>query len=107
MPWNWKTPIGYMIAVCIQYSWIAMGIFMVTSCLIQHAGVCILAGTFAMDIKENLVEQNDIVLRAEGNYSAEQFIEMKENLCNIIQFHCDVKQLSIDVNLPYTLGNLC
>lgn len=97
MPWNWKTPLGYLIAVAIQYSWITLGVFMVVSCLNIFAGVWILVGAYAIDIKKNLFNLNNIVIKAKYNVSVQKRIEIMKKLCNVIHFHSDIIQLSIDL----------
>lgn len=64
-------------------------------CLMLHAEICTLVGSFAIDIKEHFSDLNDIAVNSEGKFNAEKLIEIKGKLCNIMQFHSDIKQLII------------
>lgn len=85
LPFNWKTPVGYIVTVI----WMSASYFLILSCLLStiwfYAGCCWLIITFVEDIT------NDLELLSVGSRSDQRRLE---RFGKIIQLHIDVKQLS-------------
>lgn len=88
-PFDWKTPIGYLIPFSIQYiTWILL--FLNCSIILSFlSGACWILTSIAKDIGEDIQEVHRI-----KNVKSNR-IEVKRKFFNIITFHSDAKQLSI------------
>lgn len=88
LPFNWKTPFGYLTTFLIQCSaaYTSICCFIPMKCFI--IGCCVLFATFVEDITHDLslFNTNKSINRG-GNGTIRQF-------CNIVQFHSNVKELS-------------
>ncbi|XP_055297011.1 putative odorant receptor 71a [Sitodiplosis mosellana] len=85
LPFDWKTPHGYLIAYAIQYA----AVYYVFHAAVCHLGFligsCEILMAFAMDLKQ---EFNTLVEKPDENQT-----ELKKKLSKFIQFHCSAKQL--------------
>lgn len=60
-------------------------------------GFCLFITSFANDIKEKINQFNKyIVSLEETNLTSEQRVVCKEKISQIIQFHTEAKELSVD-----------
>lgn len=91
LPFNWKTPLGYSIALCLQaigtYCTSANGVSIVCSMI----GCCWLLKTFVEDITKDLanLEANDIFRGSIGQS------EIKGRFNSEVKYFTMVKQLSV------------
>lgn len=85
MPFNWRTPFGYVITCSLQcLAWY----FLLANCsviLVFLGGVCWFLMTFIGDINEDFHSLNTIT---------KDSMKFKKKLYRIIKFHTDVIQLS-------------
>lgn len=90
LPYNWKTPLGYLITLVFQ-AVAAISTFLSfipTICLL--CGSCFLIIAFVDDISNDLDILNNI---DGGGMSRPCHRIVKERFCNTIQFHTDLKGL--------------
>lgn len=93
LPFNWKTPLGYLIAQLAQTLAAYFTLVCLASVLCFLVGSCWLFITFIEDITQNLfVWNNDKT----ANRNHEDRLKC---YCNIIQSYVDVNQLSTEENL--------
>lgn len=100
-PFNWKSPFGYIVAVSLQ----AFGMYfisMISFCAILFIiSQCEFSITFSLDIEEQFRMLNkSIEFQSEKKKKKEKppmglNIEIEKQLCEIIRFECDIKQLSV------------
>lgn len=89
VPWNWRTPLGYLGSVCAQYIWIHSGIFSVICIMPLIAGFCSIFQAFAVDIRETLSEldQSATDINKQFNYSRQ--FEIYTKLTQTAGFHSE------------------
>lgn len=97
MPWNWKTPIGYLTLSIFQaICWANIGMFSSECVLTFFGGFSILFSGFASDLKEITVDFNDNIIdenrQKSGSLSPGKRIELMDTLSDIIQFHSASKE---------------
>ena len=87
MPFNWKTPFGYLVAWCGQ----AAGWSVVITVAIPHFTFCFGSSLIfifiAKDITKDLVDFNDIVKAPNVNLD-----DIMERFCNMIRLYSDAKE---------------
>lgn len=98
IPWNWKTPTGYLMVVVVQSFCIHCGIFSIIGSLPLFAGFCMLFRAFALDICKNLTDLN-MFLDNDNLTPCEQAIEIHKNLAKIIRFHSEAKGWALEWKL--------
>lgn len=88
MPFNWKTPIGYLVTFSYEYlSIFYVGIFCACN-LLFPASFCWLISTFILDIQSELSDLNE-------NYEMSgNSVQLNEKLCRFIELHQIAKQFS-------------
>lgn len=73
-------------------------VYAFTSCvLLLYFGFCFLLMSFPVDVRQNLNEIEGKIkssISQKGKLTMAEQIEIKKNVCDIIQFHGDAKQLS-------------
>lgn len=89
MPFDWKTPIGYIIALTLQYFGLAYLYSFTAFILSIEIGCYLLAMEFIIDIKNDLNFFNEIA-KSKKNQS-----QLSSRLPDSIQFHIRLKQLSL------------
>lgn len=95
-PFNWKTSIGYLACWLLQVPPVLATAELFIYTLILAIGFCLFLEDFISDIEENLRELNDDLHRTLDNVSnIDQHFEMKIKLFDIIEFHSEAKQLSV------------
>lgn len=98
LPFNWKTPSGYLIAFLLQ----AVSIFCVAqtcACNLNLLfGSCEMLISFTKDIKEQL---EYLSFLCANNQSEEQQTELKQKLSEFIQFHSTAKGFGSNFNWTY------
>lgn len=90
LPWDWRNPLGYLKAACLQFFWVYSGIFIIISILSTFVGICTLSQGFALDIQQNftnLTEWNSKSMPLSNRDS----IKCNRKLCDIMEFHSNVK----------------
>lgn len=91
MPFIWKTPLGYLVAFSMQLHTARLAAMFNSTLMILLIGSCYMWKTFVEDITSNLRPLNvDDKLTWNENHS----IKMKNILCNVLEHHSDLKQLS-------------
>lgn len=90
-------PIGYFSISLFNIALMIYSTLILTSILLLHFGFCALLVTFPNDVKSNLNEiENKIKTDIDENEKLSMIavIEIKKNLCEVVQLHCDAKELS-------------
>lgn len=93
IPWQWKTPSGYLACVCVQYIWIHSGIFSVICTLPLIAGFCSLFEAFTFDINKTLADLNDEITDKREQVTMKNRTQLYRKLTEIAAFHSDAKEL--------------
>lgn len=88
LPFNWKTPIGYMIALASEWAIIHSAI-LTAAIFVFFVGSAWLIICLIKDITNDLSELN---ITGTSLHSRR---ELRERFCYIIQFYSDAKQLSV------------
>lgn len=88
LPFNWKTPFGYVIAVIFISAACFATLYVLTLTLSFYASSCWLFIFYVKDIS------NDVSFLAVGGQSNRCHRKMKERFCKIVQLNSIVKQLS-------------
>lgn len=96
-PFEWKSPIGYVVAVIIQ----SIGLYTMT--LFNYSAIffvishCVFIIVFCSDRDQDLHMLNEsikTVIKKKKKLSTNCRIEVKKKLCKFIRFQCETKQLS-------------
>lgn len=88
IPFDWKTPQGYLIVFIDQCAACYFLCLSCTSIMCFAIGTCMMITSILRDIANDLSLLNEpIIFNARRNKMAQQFYD-------IIQLHCDAKQLS-------------
>lgn len=88
IPFDWKTPQGYLIVFIDQCAACYFLCLSCTSIMCFAIGTCMMITSILRDIANDLSLLNEpIIFNARRNKIAQQFYD-------IIQLHCDAKQLS-------------
>lgn len=98
MPFNWKTPLGYLIAISLEFAGAYVSTTFATILYPLFIGSCFLVKTCVEDITSDLHPLNVDDKIAWRKKHAEA---MKVILCNAVQHHSDMKQLSKSCLLLY------
>ncbi|XP_055302500.1 odorant receptor 43a-like [Sitodiplosis mosellana] len=103
IPWNWKEPIGYLVAGCVQFTWFYGGIYIVICTMLCFVGFCTLFEAFTLDIGRNLLDLNDNIVEAHGHFKSERRIELYQQFSKIIQFHSIARDFVDRFSTAYSL----
>lgn len=100
LPYNWRSPIGYLISVILQVTSTYICSVLFVAVLLLYIGFCSFSIAFATDIRRSLSEFNDDIMFHENRWEgmvppARQLIELKKKFYKITQFHADSIQLSV------------
>lgn len=107
MPFEWRAPIPYIIAVTFQVvtgSHTAV-IYVITTLL--YVGLCAFLTTFVTELEEELqLFEMDNIHQIDNNQTRlnEKRVAIKKKLCEFIQLHADTTQLSLLNNYYSTLS---
>lgn len=88
LPFNWKTPVGYLVAWIFQSIGFFYTLYQSPSWIGMYFGSCWLFVSFAKDIANDFPQLN--ATKAERR----SYCELKGRFCRIVQFHSDMKELS-------------
>lgn len=101
-PFETKSPIGYIVAIIIQATGICVISMIGLFAILFPVGHCLFLITFTLDLHDEIRMLNESmkieryrIKKRPVNFH----IGTNKNLCKIIQFQCDVKQLSRFVNI--------
>lgn len=92
---NEKTPIGYLFFSLFNIALTYYDVTILLCILLVYFGFCVLLTTITDDFKRNLNEigkKDRIKVNAKKTMTA--LIEIKKDICEMVQFHGNVKQLS-------------
>lgn len=92
LPFNAKTPFGYLIALAAETATTFVTVFSFVPIISFFVGSAWLAITFIEEITNDLTELNLITKASHQNNNNNN--ELKERFCYIIRFYSDTKQLS-------------
>lgn len=90
MPFNWRTPLGYLIAYVSESSAIYSALFCATPIICFLFGLCLFCVSMVKDLSA------DLSLSIVGGTSKPNRDQLKKSFCQIVQSFVDVKQLSHD-----------
>lgn len=93
MPFNWRTPYGYAIALFLQIVDVSSVLYCATLLFAFFIGSCWLCIVFVNDVANDL-SSLDFGNASNGNDSDQML--MRERFFNAVQHYSDVKQLSMD-----------
>lgn len=101
MPFNWRTPYGYAIVLFLQIADVSSVLYCATLLFAFFIGSCWLCIVFVKDVANDLDSLNS-VNATNGNASNNNNDRlMTERFFNVVQYYCDVKQLSMKSSLHY------
>lgn len=90
LPFNWKTPIGYLAAALIQSATITFATELFIIILVKTIGLCLFVTDFALDLEQDLHRFNsDLIERNDERFSTFKRIDMKTKLIHIILFQSE------------------
>lgn len=87
LPFDWRNPLLYTILFCTLYIEFILATHFIACVASIFAGLCVMLITFAKDLKQDLCSFQ----LADG---AENSSEFQVKLCQFVEFHSNVKQLS-------------
>lgn len=90
LPFNWKTPIGYFVALATEYAYCYCTLMGFSPIFGFFLGSAWLASTFAKDITNDVIELSSISKTSRKKNGK----ELKKRFWYIIRFYSDAKQLS-------------
>lgn len=82
LPWNWKAPVGFVIAAIVQFL-LVLYVDILILCDLLCMGLCQLSVGLSLDIQCALDEINNVI---ESSEILDKF-EMKQKLNKIIEIH--------------------
>lgn len=86
-PYNWKTPIGYLVTLAIEFSADACSQIWFTPTMAFYIGLCWFSITFARDIA---IDLNFLYI---GGTSKQRQSKLIKRFCGIVQLYGDARQL--------------
>lgn len=96
-PFDWKTPIGYIVAIIFQSILMCITTMNCTCAILFPIAHCVFLITFCFDLQKELRTLNKIIKSKCGENKkrpTNRYIEIKKQLSKIIQFQCEAKELS-------------
>lgn len=87
LPFDWRNPLLYTILFCTLYIEFILATHFIACVASIFAGLCVMLITFAKDLKQDLCS-----FQLEDG--AENSSEFQVKLCQFVEFHSNVKQLS-------------
>lgn len=97
MPYDWKSPIKFALTFLLQIiaSYYAAAIFFVLLC--SFIGFCFISFKFLSDIETSFQNLSTQIISKSKNkhFTIEDRIRLKTKFCEIVNFHAEVKQLSL------------
>lgn len=87
-PFNWRTPVGYLITLSIQCVAIYATVFCAIPLVHLFIGTLWLSISFVEDVT------NDLQFLTVDQSSNQNYMESRQHFCNIVHFYGNAKQLS-------------
>lgn len=94
LPYNWRVPLGYLIAVVFQLLFFLGVLEIFVTFYIIYLDVCQFAVTLADDIEETFRNFKQEISNSRGTVTSTKQIEHYKRLSEIVEFHSNVIQLS-------------
>lgn len=94
---NERTPTGYFFISLFNIALMIYCTLILTCILLLYFGFCVLLTTFTIDVKMNLIEVENKIksgINKKGELSMNAVIEIKKDIRDLVEFHCDAKELS-------------
>lgn len=91
-PFDWKTPVGYIGCILIQALSFLCAAEAFIAVLVFIIGFCYFMTDFANDFRQNFLELNEYLMKANDNLIAIDSNEIMKRLTDLIQFHSDAKE---------------
>lgn len=85
--WNWRTPVGFFAACCLQCYWIHCVIIMIIGTISLFAKFCTLLGAMAKDLAWQFDTFSKAIIEARQQLTNGKSAQMKLKLIEIIEFH--------------------
>lgn len=97
MPFEWRSPFGYAVALFLQVADVSTVLYCATLLFAFFIGSCWLCIVFVNDVASDLSLMNfgNASDENNGNHSNSDERLMKRRFFNTVQYYSDVKQLSI------------
>lgn len=86
-PYNWRTPTGYAISICIQTVIMIIGIEISSYILCFFVSCCLYSVACAKDVQEHLSDLSAYIRAIQIRWTMVQRSQTRQKLCNIIEFH--------------------
>lgn len=87
-PFNWRTPIGFLIIYTIQSAAVIFSCHLCTCYIVTFTAPCYMVFTFCNEIKD------EIHSLEESNKARQKSVELMKRVGDIVEFHAAAKQLS-------------
>lgn len=97
MPFNWKTPLGYTVAMSMQTFCLYIVITIGYCAILFPVALCVLLIEFCHDLENELQLMNETIKigsKEQWKLSTNHCIDIKKKLRKIIRFRSAIKQLS-------------
>lgn len=94
LPFNWKTPVGYVLATAFQLITFFGVLEIFATILIIYIAICQFAVAFTDDIKKELRQVDRSIANCRGVFSSEERTQLKAKLGEIIELHWNAIRLS-------------
>lgn len=94
MPFDWRTPITYLLAVAYQCIFFLSVLEIFVTFLVIYFGICNFLVAFVSDIEQNFTDFRQKVINCRRKFTAEQQIQLYQSLNKIVEFHSNAIQLS-------------
>lgn len=103
MPFDWRTPYGYAIALSLQVADVSTVLYCATLLFAFFIGSCWLCIVFVNDVATDLsLLDFGNASNGSGSIDSSDRMLVKERFLNAVQHYSDVKQLSMDFDGPFT-----
>lgn len=98
LPYDWRTPFGYLIILVVQGISTLFTVTTVTPIIGSIVVSCWLFASFIEDITNDLSALSVNGSTRTSTHKITDSAALKEQFCNIIQNHSDIKELSIELS---------
>ncbi|XP_031639553.1 odorant receptor 94a-like [Contarinia nasturtii] len=94
LPFMWTNLRDYLLITSTLAAWFFGGMLITVTTLEIVAGFSTLIKAFTMDIKQSLNDFNISIAGSDRNFNAKERIDIYQQFCEIIEFHCTAKEFT-------------
>lgn len=91
-PWDWRCPLGYFAAICLQCSWLHLIMLMFCCEVSLFVRYVNLLGALAKDLSENMIEFIETHNKFDQSNINQNVNRAKVKIIQIVAFHVTTKQ---------------